>query len=155
MGPPTPSGERRGERGYGLAALVGVLAVLAIALGAALPVWAARIQRGREAELVARGLQYAEAIRVFQRRFGRLPNRLEELVELEPRSIRRLWTNPMSREAGGWRRTGAFSDDVGTGSSNKMRHDRDLERIPIRSDRIEMRSSAGHVTPGMAVRTAA
>ena len=99
----TPSGERpRGERGYSLAALVGILAVLAIVLTAALPLWAARVQRGREAELVARGLQYAEALRVFQRRFGRLPNRLAELVELEPRSIRRLWTNPMARDGDGW-----------------------------------------------------
>jgi len=104
---PTGSGgapaARRGERGYTLAVLVGILTVIGLALAAAAPHWAARVQREREAELVARGLQYAEAIRVFQRRFGRLPNALEELVELEPRSIRRLWRNPFAKgDTSGW-----------------------------------------------------
>ena len=99
----TGSPRRAGEAGYTLALLVGILAVLGIALGAALPHWASRAPRAREAELVARGLQYAEAIRVFQRRFGRLPNTLAELVELEPRSIRRLWRNPFARgDDPGW-----------------------------------------------------
>jgi len=100
---PTGSPGRRGETGYTLAFLVGILTVLAIGLGAAMPHWVARAQREKEAELVARGVQYAEAIRVFQRRFGRLPNTLAELVELEPRSIRRLWRNPFAQgDAVGW-----------------------------------------------------
>jgi type II secretory pathway pseudopilin PulG len=100
---PTGSGGRAGERGYTLAVLVGLLAVLGILLGAALPHWASRVQRAKEAELVARGLQYAEAIRVFQRRFGRLPNTLAELVEIEPRSIRKLWRNPFAKgDDPGW-----------------------------------------------------
>lgn len=107
MEPSTPTGEaprrsgrRAGERGFTLAFLIGVLTVLAIVLAAALPRWAAIAQREKEAELISRGVQYAEAIRVFQRRFGRLPTRLEELVEVEPRSIRRLWTNPIDPAAG-------------------------------------------------------
>jgi len=102
----TSTGERQpardGSAGFTLAALIGILAVLALLLGAILPVWAKRVQRAREAELISRGLQYAEAIRVFQRRFGRLPNQLSELVELEPRSIRRLWGNPLVGPEGGW-----------------------------------------------------
>lgn len=99
-----PTGSaRRGEAGYTLAVLIGILTVLGILLAAAVPHWVARVQRAKEAELVARGLQYAEAIRVFQRRQGRLPNTLQELVEVEPRSIRQLWKNPFSSgEAGGW-----------------------------------------------------
>ncbi|HLF56250.1 MAG TPA: hypothetical protein VI942_05320 [Thermoanaerobaculia bacterium] len=99
----TPTGEcpaRAGERGYTLAVVLGILTVMGIALGAALPHWAAMAQREREEELIARGFQYAEAIRVFQHRFGRLPNRLEELLEVEPRSIRQLWPDPMPE--GGW-----------------------------------------------------
>jgi type II secretory pathway pseudopilin PulG len=97
------SGARRDEAGYTLAVLIGILAVIGIALGAAVPHWAARVQREKEAELVARGLQYAEAIRVFQRRFGRLPNTLAELVEVEPRSIRQLWRNPFAKgDDAGW-----------------------------------------------------
>lgn len=93
----------RAEAGYTLAVLIGILTVLGIALAAAVPHWVARVQREREAELVARGLQYAEAIRVFQRRFGRLPDTLDELVEVEPRSARRLWRNPFAAgDDGGW-----------------------------------------------------
>jgi len=97
---PPADGGRSGERGFVLAFLVGLLTVLAIAITAALPHWAAMAQREKEAELISRGTQYAEAIRVFQRRFGRLPTRLDELVAVEPRSIRRLWTNPMNPAAG-------------------------------------------------------
>ena len=67
-----------------------------------LPLWSHQIQREKEAELIFRGLQYAEAIRVFQIRFRRLPVRLEELIEVKPRSIRQLWENPMS-EDGSWK----------------------------------------------------
>ncbi|HEX2251775.1 MAG TPA: hypothetical protein VHQ65_00740, partial [Thermoanaerobaculia bacterium] len=51
------------------------------------PAWSKMAQREKEEELIFRGLQYAEAIRVFQRKFGRYPTRLEELIEVEPRKI--------------------------------------------------------------------
>jgi len=89
-------GDGRGERGYSLVALVVIVTVLTIMVAAALPLWSARLQRDREEELISRGFQYAEALRVFQTRFGRLPNRLEELIEVEPRSIRQLWQDPMT-----------------------------------------------------------
>jgi type II secretory pathway pseudopilin PulG len=91
-----PGDPRAGERGYTLLALVGIVTVMLIAVGAALPHWRAVVQREKEAELVARGFQYAEAIRVFQRRFGRLPNQLSEMIELDPRSLRRLYDDPMT-----------------------------------------------------------
>jgi len=59
------------------------------------------IRREKEEELVFRGLQYAEAIRVFKNRFQREPIRLQELIEVEPRSIRKLWKDPMT-EDGKW-----------------------------------------------------
>jgi len=92
---------RAGEAGYNLVALVMAVTLLNVMIAAALPLWSALIRRDREQETISRGLQYAEAIRVFQRRFGRLPNRLEELVEVEPRSIRRLWKDPLTSD-GGW-----------------------------------------------------
>jgi len=55
----------------------------------------------KERELLFRGLQYAEAIRVFHNRFQRFPLRLEELITAQPRSIRRLWKDPMSDD-GAW-----------------------------------------------------
>lgn len=96
-----PPRVRAGERGYNLVILTVMIAVMTIALGAALPRWTAQAEREREEELIFRGLQYAEAIRIFQTRTGRLPVRLEELIEVEPRSIRQLWPNPM-REDGRW-----------------------------------------------------
>ena len=89
---------RRRPDGYSLVALMVIVAVLNIAIAASLPVWSKVIQRQKEGELIFRGLQYAEAIRVFQKRTGRFPTRLEELIEIEPRCIRQLWLDPMNDE---------------------------------------------------------
>ena len=88
-------------RGYTLVALIVALVVLNIAVAAAMQLWSAVIQRENEAEMIFRGLQYAEAIRVFQARFNRPPTSLEELLEVEPRCIRQLWTEPIS-DSGAW-----------------------------------------------------
>lgn len=92
---------RSGEGGYNLVMLVVAVTILSILLAAAAPMWSTAIRREKEEELVFRGLQYAEAIRVFQIHFSRPPNRLEELVELKPRSIRKLYKDPMT-EDGKW-----------------------------------------------------
>jgi type II secretory pathway pseudopilin PulG len=78
-----------------------VLVVLNIAVATAVQIWSKVIQRENEQELIFRGLQYAEAIRVFQRRFDRPPTTLEELMEVRPRVIRQLWTDPLS-PSGAW-----------------------------------------------------
>ncbi len=96
---------RRTQRGLGggytLVALVVTVAVMSVLVATALPYWSQVIQRDKEAELIFRGLQYAEAIRVFQLRFNRPPNTLDELIEVNPRSIRRLWKDPMTK-SGEW-----------------------------------------------------
>jgi len=92
-------GRGSGQAGYNLVMLIVLVAVLSVLVAAALPAWSTAIQREKEEELIFRGLQYAEAIRVFQQRFGRPPVRLEELIEVEPRSIRRLWEDPVTGEA--------------------------------------------------------
>ncbi len=107
--PPSPLSHRppvlrergRSAAGYNLVMLMVLVTVLNIAIAASLPAWSAVIRRDKEEELVFRGLQYAEAIRVFQARFQRPPIRLEELIEVEPRSIRRLWKDPLT-EDGKW-----------------------------------------------------
>jgi type II secretory pathway pseudopilin PulG len=51
--------------GYAMAALLVGLSVMSIMRGAALPVWQTAIKRQREAELIFRGDQYAQAISLF------------------------------------------------------------------------------------------
>jgi type II secretory pathway pseudopilin PulG len=93
----------RGNRqtGYNLVILVVAVTVLSILLAVAAPMWSTVIRREKEEELIFRGLQYAEAIRVFQNRYSRPPTRLEELLEIKPRSLRQLYKDPMT-EDGKW-----------------------------------------------------
>ncbi len=95
------TGARRGRGGYTLVALLVGMTVASILIAAVLPLASAQAQRDREAELIFRGLQYAEGIRVFRRRFGRYPNSLKELLEVKPRSVRKLWKDPMTKD-GEW-----------------------------------------------------
>ena len=89
---------RRGEDGYNLVILIVLITVLNVMVAVALPLWSYTIRREKEEEAIFRGLQYAEAIRVFRQRFGRYPVKLEELMEVEPRSIRQLWSEPLTEE---------------------------------------------------------
>lgn len=108
----------RPREGYNLVALMVMIAVINIAVAASLPTWSKIIQREKEQELIFRGLQYAEAIRVFQKRVGRFPTRLEELVEIEPRSIRQLWLDPLNDEPEwGLVIAGAAGANPGTGGN--------------------------------------
>ncbi|HYL04449.1 MAG TPA: hypothetical protein VE075_00310 [Thermoanaerobaculia bacterium] len=91
----------RGAAGYSLVVLIMAISVLNIMIAAALPKWSEMIKRDKEEELISRGWQYAEAIRVFQRRFQRYPIKLEELIKVKPRCIRKLWRDPMT-ESGEW-----------------------------------------------------
>jgi type II secretory pathway pseudopilin PulG len=93
--------DRRGEAGYNMVVLIMAVTVLNILVATMLPAWSTAIRREKEEELVFRGLQYAEAIRVFHIRYQRYPNKLEELLEVKPRCIRQLWKDPMT-EDGKW-----------------------------------------------------
>ncbi len=92
---------RRGEAGYNLVVLVIAILLLNVAVAAMLPLWSTQIRREKEEELIFRGLQYAEAIRLFQTRFQRFPTTLGELVSVQPRCIRQLWKDPMTDD-GKW-----------------------------------------------------
>lgn len=92
---------RPAPSGFTLVGMIIIFTVMAVLLSAAMPIWSKVIQREREEELIFRGMQYAEAIRVFQLRNGRYPLRLEELVTVRPRAIRQLWTDPMTDD-GQW-----------------------------------------------------
>jgi len=83
------------QSGYTLVAVVIAIAVLSILIAAVAPSISMIMRREREMELLFRGKQYARAIVLFQRRYGRYPISLKELYENRPRTIRRLFKDPM------------------------------------------------------------
>lgn len=99
---PVERGPRSSEAGYNMVVLMVAVTLLSVFTAVALPMWSQVAQREKEEELIFRGWQYAEAIRVFQQRHGRYPTQLRELIEVKPRSIRRLWKDPMT-ESGEWK----------------------------------------------------
>ena len=86
----------RPSRGYTLVALMIGMTILAILIAAVLPLASTEAQRDKEDELIFRGLQYAEGIRTFRRRYGRYPNTLKEMFEVRPRTLRKLWKDPIT-----------------------------------------------------------
>jgi len=78
-----------------VALLIGI-AILTVMIAALLPLASAESQRDKEEALIFRGTQYAEGIRLFRRRYGRYPNTLREMFDLRPRTIRKLWKDPIT-----------------------------------------------------------
>jgi len=94
---------RSRQQGYVLIVMLLFLAVMVIGLTAVAPAMATRVRREREIELIHRGKQYARAIRMFYRKFGRYPVRLEELEKTNNiRFLRRRYKDPMTA-SGDWR----------------------------------------------------
>jgi type II secretory pathway pseudopilin PulG len=85
----------RGESGFTLVGVVVAIAILTILIAAVGPSIATILERDRETELIFRGKQYARAILAFQKRYGRYPMELKEMFKNRPRTIRKLWTDPM------------------------------------------------------------
>ena len=81
--------------GFTLVGVVVAIAILTILIAAVGPSVYAIVQRDKEMELIFRGRQYARAIQLFQRRFGRLPTSLKELSESRPHTLRRKFKDPM------------------------------------------------------------
>jgi type II secretory pathway pseudopilin PulG len=77
-----------------------LVAILSVGLLAAVPVWETQVKREAEEELIFRGTQIVESIRLYQKKNpGRFPASLEELYK--KRFLRRLYKDPMTR-AGRW-----------------------------------------------------
>ena len=83
------------ESGYTMVAVVLGMMILAIVIMGVAPAVATVMKREREKELLFRGKQYARAIALFQKRYGRFPTELKELYENRPRTIRKLFKEPM------------------------------------------------------------
>ena len=86
--------------GYTILLLMFAVFVMSIGLMIAVPVWQTQIQREKEEELIFRGKQYVEAIRLFQRKKpGTFPKDFEELIE--EKCLRKLFKDPVSPD-GKW-----------------------------------------------------
>lgn len=82
--------------------LIVAITVLNILVAAMLPLWSTQIRREKEEELIFRGFQYAEAIRLYHNQFQQYPTKLEDLLNAKPRRcIRQLWKDPMTDD-GKW-----------------------------------------------------
>ena len=83
------------EDGYMLIAVVFMLALFIIALAVAAPRVAKSIQREREIETMHRGKQYARAVKLYYRKFGRYPPNVDALVNTnEIRFLRKKYVDP-------------------------------------------------------------
>jgi len=88
------------RRGYTLIILMIAITVLSIGLLVAIPIWQTQIQREKEEELIFRGKQYVEAVRLYQLKHpGSFPENLEKLVE--EKCLRKLFKDPIT-EHGEW-----------------------------------------------------
>jgi type II secretory pathway pseudopilin PulG len=79
-----------------MAALLVALAVMAVLMSVALPVWRHDAQREKEEELIFRGQQYVRAIRLFQTKTNTLPTRVDDLVQ--QRFLRKKYKDPITGE---------------------------------------------------------
>ena len=87
----------QGNRGYAMAALLVGLSVMAVLMGALLPVWTTMATREKEAELVFRGTQYARAIGLFQRKFANTPPPTIDIL-VEQRFLRKKYKDPITND---------------------------------------------------------
>ncbi|MCX8160057.1 MAG: type II secretion system GspH family protein [Candidatus Saccharicenans sp.] len=86
--------------GYTLLLLLIVIFVMSLGLLVAVPVLETQLRREKEEELIFRGKQYVEAIRLYQQKKpGAYPSSLEDLVK--EKCLRRVYRDPMA-EDGKW-----------------------------------------------------
>jgi len=85
------------EQGYVLLTLLLIVSLMIIATAVVVPTIAFEIRRAREEELVHRGVQYTRAIRLYSKRTGSYPVRLEQLLgDSQTRYIRKLYKDPIT-----------------------------------------------------------
>jgi hypothetical protein len=87
---------RSREAGYTMVMFVMIIAIMSIMMGVAVQTAEFQMRREREAELIFRGEQYVEAIRLFKAKYGRFPMRLQEIWEADPKVIRKKFKDPIT-----------------------------------------------------------
>ena len=84
------------ESGYTLVIIVLTIAIMSIFMAVAVQTVEFQMRREREAELIFRGQQYVEAIRLYKAKYGRHPMQLKEIWEAKPKVIRKPWKDPIT-----------------------------------------------------------
>jgi type II secretory pathway pseudopilin PulG len=86
---------RQSDQGYAMAALLVMIAIMAIVMTIAMPVWKHQMQREKEAELIFRAGQYAHAIYLYQKKFANsYPPNVDVL--LKSRFLRQKYQDPIT-----------------------------------------------------------
>ncbi len=85
------------EQGYILLTLLLFVALMAIGMTAAVASIDMQIRRDREEEMIHRGVQYARAIRLYVKKFGRYPTQIKDLEDTNNmRFLRRAYKDPIT-----------------------------------------------------------
>ncbi|MBN1940391.1 MAG: type II secretion system protein [Candidatus Aminicenantes bacterium] len=91
---------RHPKPGYTLIVVMVGIALLLVGMTIAMPVLSTQAQREKEAELLFRGGQYVEAVRLFLRNNpGNFPDSIDDLVK--KRYLRKAFPDPMTKD-GKW-----------------------------------------------------
>lgn len=86
------------QRGYVLLTLLLIVAIMIIFATAIAPSISSEIKRDREEEMIHRGVQYSRAIRLYYRKLGRYPTKLEDLESTNNmRFLRKRYKDPVAR----------------------------------------------------------
>lgn len=83
------------DAGYAMAALLVALAVMAVLMTVAMPVWRHEAQREKETELIWRGEQYDRALQLYRRKFN-LPGVPSLDILIQQRFLRKKYKDPIT-----------------------------------------------------------
>ena len=103
------SRRNRGEEGFALLLAVFLATLMLVAVIVAAPSVRTERQREKEQEMIWRGKQYVRAIKLYYRKNGRFPAKIDDLIKPQPsqggniRFLRQAYKDPMNKEDGAWR----------------------------------------------------
>lgn len=86
--------QRNNDGGFTLVGLLAVMAISLMFLAIVAPTWSHLMTRNKEEELIFRGESYKFAIELYQKKFNKLPGKLDELIKT--RMIRKLYDDPIT-----------------------------------------------------------
>jgi len=101
----SPNPRHSNEGGYALLMAIFLIATMILVTTVAVPPLLTEGRREMEKEMVFRGEQYARAVGLYYRKFGKYPTKVEDLTRQTNgvRFLRQAYTDPMNKEDGSWR----------------------------------------------------